>query len=269
MTQKTQPKEEVEKKDLPENKEKREEKSREQEDLKTLEKKPKEDSQEKTSEKEEIKKTPKPRFTTRLERRGRKYREVASLIDKKRVYEIDEAIELLKKTNYVKFDPTVEFHTKVLIEGFRTTVILPHGSGKEKRIAIFAGPLVKEKIAEIERGKIDFDIAIATPEAMRELAKVAKILGPRGLMPSPKSGTVSDNPEEVAKEFQKGKIELRADKGGAIHQAIGKLSWPSEKLKENLLALFSVLPHNKLGRLWLTTTMGPSIRIAKPERSTK
>ena len=222
---------------------------------------------------------------------GKKYTEAAKLVDSKKVYSIEEAAELVKKTSTAKFDATVEVHVGLGIDAkksdqsVRGTVSLPHGSGKVKKVMAFvssgkekeakdAGADIiggEESINEIAKtGKFDFDIAVATPDMMPKLAKVAKILGPKGLMPNPKTETVSTNVTKMISELKKGKIAFKNDDGAIVHTVIGKVSFDAAKLKENYEALMEALkkvkPSNSKGIFIkyaiVASTMGPGIRVA-------
>ena len=186
--------------------------------------------------------------------RSKKYQELVKQIDKNKKYPVDEAISLAKETSKVKFDATLELHVRLGIDtkkgeqAVRGSAILPHGSGKTKKVAVFSqdektaeaagADLVGNEtlIKEIKSsGKIGFDIAIATPDMMKNLSGIAKILGPRGLMPSPKAGTVVADKDmaKTVEEIKKGKVTFKNDDSGNLHQAIGKISWEDSKLKEN------------------------------------
>lgn len=196
--------------------------------------------------------------------RSKKYKEVKSLIDRKNIYPFEEAIELVKKTNLTKFDGNVELHLRILSktgkpEAQRGTLKYPHSTGRKIDVII----LDDKKIEEIEKTKkIDFDIALATPTMMPRVAKLAKILGPKGKMPNPKSGTVTDNPEKTKKELEEGMTEYKTDSYGIIHQVIGKVSGEPKKLEENFRVLLAVLPKEKIVSAYLCATMGPSIKVA-------
>jgi large subunit ribosomal protein L1 len=204
-------------------------------------------------------------------------------------YSYDSAIALLKDFPPVKFIESVEAHISLNIDPkysdqqLRTTVILPKGTGKKVRIAVLANDeqhnLAKEAgaeivgsdslIDEINQGNLDFDLLIATPELMPKIAKLGRVLGPKGLMPSPKAGTVSTDLEQTINEFKKGKLEYRADKAGIVHLSFGKIDFSQEDLIENLKAVYSSIEQNKpsgvKGRYFKTfyicSTMSPSIRI--------
>jgi large subunit ribosomal protein L1 len=190
--------------------------------------------------------------------RGKKYTAALKFIELSKAYSVEEAVALLEKTNFVKFDPTVEIHFHLGInptkadQMVRMGMTLPHGTGKTVKIAAFsdagdekaligAGALIAggdDLISGIEAGStpINFDIAIATPAMMRKMGKIAKVLGPKGLMPNPKSGTVGDDLLAIIQELKGGKFEVKNDKQGDIHGMIGKLSFGAKKLTENLQA---------------------------------
>ena len=212
-------------------------------------------------------------------------------VDPKKVYALDEAIALVKETSGVKFDAAVEVHARLGIDPkkgeqqVRAMVVLPHGTGKTKTIAAYVGPndekAAKEAGADFVYGepdikklketeKIEFDIAVATPEMMPKLAAVAKLLGPKGLMPNPKSGTVDKDVSKMITELKGGKAVFKNDDTGNIHQVIGKVSFDAQKLAENLRAFLDALKKAKpssakgiyIRSLHLTSSMGPSIRFA-------
>lgn len=222
---------------------------------------------------------------------GKKYNESKKLIDPKKLYSPEEALELAKKTSTVKFDPSVELHLKLGIDPtkgeqvVRVTLTLPHGTGKTKKIAAFVSP-GKEKealeagadiaggeelIAEMAKTqKINFEVAVATPEMMPKLAKIAKILGPKGLMPNPKTETVNANVKKMIEELKRGKLTLKNDDGGNIHATLGKLSSPTSVILENLQVLLEAVKRAKpatakgvyLQNAVLVTSMGPAIHIS-------
>ena len=222
---------------------------------------------------------------------GKKYLEAKKLIDKTKKYSISEAIELAKKVAYTKFDPTLEVHIqtnanpKYNDQQVRGTVVLPHGTGKSVKVAAFvsddkieeakkAGADIAgnaELLQKIENGEIDFDVLVTTPEMMRDLAKVARILGPKGLMPSPKAGTVTPKLADTISEIKKGRVEFKLDKGGVIHVGIGKLrSFDNKQLEENLQALIDAVKAAKpsgvkgqlIKKVHIAPTMGPGIQVA-------
>lgn len=220
---------------------------------------------------------------------GKKYREVRNLVDNKKVYTLEEAMEILLKTSVSKFDASCELHVNLSIDPkhadqmVRSTVSLPHGTGKDVRVIAFveedqvkksleAGALkagAQELMDEIEKGFLGFDVAIATPDVMKQLGKLARILGPKGLMPNPKSGTVTNEVVETIKNVKKGQIEFKNDKQGIVHTIFGKVSFGQEKLLENantlIKALIEAKPSGVKGTYvktaFMTTTMGPSLQI--------
>ncbi|MCC7356121.1 MAG: 50S ribosomal protein L1 [Candidatus Doudnabacteria bacterium] len=212
------------------------------------------------------------------------------LIDKEKVYSIEEALDLVKKTANTKFVGSVEVHVRTNIDAKKTdqavrgTVTLPHGTGKVKRIAAFvtegkeadakaAGATIaggEELIKQIkETEKTDFDVAVAEPAMMPKLATIAKILGTRGLMPNPKTGTVSENIAQAIKEITGGKVNFKNDDSANIHQIIGKTSFEATQLAENFKAFMDTLQQSKpttvkktfIGNITINATMGPSIRV--------
>jgi large subunit ribosomal protein L1 len=234
-------------------------------------------------------KAPRRQMPNPIHQHGKKYRKAAELIDKDKAYALTEALELAKQTAVTKFDSSVELHINLGVDPrqadqmVRASVTLPHGTGKTIRIAVFAdGDIAKaakdagadrvgsaDLLADIEAGKLDFDLLIAPPAGMAALGKVAKILGPRGLMPNPKSGTVTPNVAEAVKAAKAGKVEFRIDKQAIIHQAIGKASFSAVDLEDNattlLKAILQVKPSSAKGTyvrgLAVTTSMGPGIKL--------
>jgi len=223
--------------------------------------------------------------------RSKRYLELTKKIDPTQSYPIAEAVKLAKETANTKFDSTVEVHLRLGIDPkrgeqqIRGTVVLPHGIGKSKKIAVFAeGDKLKEAkdsgadivggqelIDEIKStGKCDFEVAVTTPDMMKNLAVIAKILGPRGLMPSPKNETITTNIKKTVSELKKGKIAFKNDDTSNVHQVIGKISFEDAKLVENFQALIDALnklkPESSKGTFFknvtLTTTMGPGIKVA-------
>jgi large subunit ribosomal protein L1 len=213
-----------------------------------------------------VKKTNKtPKKAEAKSRRSPKHLKASEQIEKGKLYNISEAIELIKKASYSKFDGSMELHLKLTkkkskgsTESSRGVFHLPHGTGKTKKIVI----LDEAKIEEIAKTKkIDFDIAIATPELMPKVGKIAKILGPQGKMPDPKSGTVTADPKKAIAEIESGKIEYRIDSSNNIHQIVGKCSWESTKIEENIKAILASFPTSKIAACYLTATMAPSAMI--------
>jgi len=186
------------------------------------------------------------------------YQTVAKMVDKKKVYSLSEALELLPKLKLSKFDETVELHLNTAEAGISGILNLPHGTGKKIRIAIADENLIKE----IEKGQINFDILIAEPSMMPKLARSARVLGPRGLMPNPKNGTISANPEQTAKKFEAGEIRFKTEaKTPIIHLSVGKLSFGGKKLLENIKTVFAAIPAGKIKSAALKSTMSPGIKI--------
>ena len=224
-----------------------------------------------------------------MEKRGKRYQAVEKLIDKEKVYDLPQAVELLKKTANAKFDETVNmvFHLRVdskqADQQVRGIINLPHGTGKTVRIVAFAkGDNVdkvkqagadfvgdKDLMDKISKGWLDFDVVVATPDMMKEISKLGKILGPRGLMPNPKSGTVALDIAGAVAEIKAGKVEYRLDKGANLHMVVGKVSFSKEQLSDNILTVAKEIIHSKpasckgqyVRNLAISSTMGPSIRL--------
>ncbi len=237
-------------------------------------------------------KAPKRQMPNPLHQHGKKYRKAAELIDIDKAYALTEALELAKQTSVTKFDSSVELHINLGVDPrqadqmVRASVTLPHGTGKTVRVAVYAdGDAAKaakdagadrvgtiDLLADIEAGKLDFDLLVAPPAGMAALGKVAKILGPRGLMPNPKSGTVTPNVAEAVKAAKAGKVEFRIDKQAIVHQAIGKASFSAANLEDNattlLKAILQAKPSAAKGTyvrgLAVTTSMGPGIKLDAP-----
>lgn len=224
-----------------------------------------------------------------IERRGKKYQAAAKLVEKGKVYGLKDAIALAIKTNTTKFDASLEAHVRLGVDprqadqNIRTTIVLPNGNGKTVRVAVFA-PLDEAKkalaagadIAEddaflkrLEKGEIDFDVLISTPAFMPKLGRFARLLGPKGLMPNPKAGTVTMDVEKAVKEAKAGKVEYRVDKQSIVHIGLGKVSFGEQKLLENATAFFDSLKAQKpasikgqyVKSVFVTTSMGPSIAV--------
>jgi len=219
--------------------------------------------------------------------RGKKYRAAAAKIDSNRIYSVAEAVKLLKENKIAKFDESVEIHVKTNIDPkkgeqqIRGTVVLPHGTGKTKRIAVVTSTQAEaakkagadivggEEIIEKLAKKINFDILVATPEMMPKLAKVAKILGPKGLMPNPKSETVTTKIAETVAALKKGKAAFKNDDTGNIHQVVGKVSFKEEQLQENIQIFLTTLEKSKpsglkgkfISGIAVCSTMGKGIKI--------
>lgn len=235
------------------------------------------------------KKGPRPVTRPKIERRGKNYRKLAEQLETGKAYSLTEALELAVKTNPAKFDASVEIHTVLGVDprqadqNVRATVSLPHGTGKTIRVAAFvpaddasaatkAGADVSgedEVIKLLDKEQLDFDILVATPQMMPKLGKYARLLGPRGLMPNPKSGTVATNVAAAVKEAKGGRVEYRVDKQAIVHLGIGKVSFGADKLAENAKAYFASLQSVKptsiksayIVSVHVATTMGPGIKV--------
>jgi len=208
------------------------------------------------------KKNSKKSVTKKLKIRSKRYKKIVEEFDKTKKYSLEEAMEWVKKTSYSKFDGSVELHLNIIRKKnrnpIRKMVDLPHGNGKKVNIVV----LDESKIAEIAKTKkINADIYIAKPELMPKIARIAKILAPKGKMPNPKSGTITANPEETIKELSSGKIEIKEDKDSIIHQTIGKVSWEQTKLIENTQKILSQVPRTQLISAHLSATMGPGVKV--------
>lgn len=222
-------------------------------------------------------------------KKGKKYVKAAGMVDVKKLYTVDEACELLKKTSTTKFDASCELHIKLGVDVkqadqlVRSTVPLPNGTGKEVRVIAFvsdnqvkeakeAGAIkagLDELIEDITKGWLDFDVAVASPDVMKNLGKVAKTLGTKGLMPNPKAGTVTPDISKTIAELKKGRVEFRTDKQGQMHNIFGKVSFTEAQLKENLKALLKAIVDTKpagakgtyIQSLSVATTMGPGVKL--------
>lgn len=224
-----------------------------------------------------------------MAKRGKKFTEAMKLVDNTKLYDAKEAIELAKKTSTTNFDATVEvafrlgIDTKKNDEQIRGAVVLPNGTGKTQRVLVFAkGDKLKEAeaagadyvgdadfINKIQQGWFEFDVIVATPDMMGEVGKIGRILGPKGLMPNPRTGTVTFEVAKAVEEIKAGKVEYRADKAGIVHAPIGKVSFEDDKLEENFLAVFDAIEKARpaaakgtyMRSLHVTTTMGPALKI--------
>ncbi len=240
-------------------------------------------------EEETRKKGPAPKVRSRLERRGKNYRKVAEHIDATKAYALKDALDLAVKTNPVKFDASVEVHVRLGVDprqadqNIRSTVVLPNGSGKTVRVAVFApegdhaaatkagADIVGDDtfIKQLDKEELNFDVLVATPQYMPKLGKYARLLGPRGLMPNPKSGTVATDVAKAVTEAKAGKVEYRVDKQAIVHLSIGKVSFGADKLEQNARAFFDSLQSQKPTSLKtsyvkstsVSTTMGPGIKV--------
>ena len=242
-----------------------------------------------TPEAQANKQGPAPKTRPRIERRGKAYRKAAEQLEVGKAYTLEEALKLAGKTSVGTFDATVELHVNLGVDprqadqNIRATVALPHGTGKKLRIAVFApadqhasatkagADYVGEEdfLQKLDKEELDFDILISTPQLMAKLSKYARMLGPRGLMPNPKSGTVTTNIAKAIAEAKAGRVEYRIDKQGIVHQGIGKVSFKSDQLFENAKAVMDSIrtarPANIKGtyikNVTVTTTMGPGITV--------
>ena len=219
-------------------------------------------------------------------KRGKKYLEVAKKVDSTKLYSLEEASKLVKETSYTKFDSTVELHIKLLLkksQSVRDTVVLPNQFSAEKRVLVFArGEKAQEAldagamyvgdddlIEKIKSGWMDFDIAVATPDMMKDVGRLGPILGRRGLMPNPKTQTVTMDIKGALAELKKGRTEFRSDKTGVVHMAIGKVSMPFEKIAENAEAAIKEVVRRKpsdakgdfVQSVSFASTMGPGISL--------
>ncbi len=216
---------------------------------------------------------------------GKLYKKAKENIEQK-AYNIKDAISLIKKISYAKFDETLEVSFNLKLEkkhSIRSTILLPHSFGKTKKILVFAkGQKAEEALAagadyagdeeyieKIKNGWLDFDACIATPDMMKDIGKIAKILGPKGMMPNPKTGTVTDNIAQAVKEIKQGKLEYKVDKAGVVHSIFGKKSMTEDQIYENFYHLYqdilkkrpSDLKGNYILSVYISSTMSPSIRV--------
>ena len=230
-----------------------------------------------------------------MSKRGKKYVDVAKKLDRAAAYELADAIRFLKGNRIAKFDPTAELALRLGVDAaksdqmVRGTVSLPHGTGKEVRVAVFArGPQAdaareagatevgfEELIKKVQDGWTDFDVAVATPEAMKEVRKLGKVLGPRGLMPNPKTGTVTEDTGSAVKQFQAGRVEFKMDRHGNVMVPFGKLSFEEQALVENCTAILDAVraarPSTAKGafirRCTVSSSMGPGLHVAVREQA--
>ena len=238
------------------------------------------------------KQTAKP-TRSRLERRGKGYRKSAEQIDSTKSYSLKEGLTLATKTSHVKFDAGVELHVRLGVDprhadqNLRDTIVLPAGTGKTVRVAVLAdvddaakataaGADIAgsdEFLAQLDKGVINFDILVATPSMMPKLGKYARTLGPKGLMPNPKSGTVTTDVVKAVNEAKAGRVEYRVDSTGIVHVGVGKVSFGADKLEQNARAILNSVKANKpasvkgtyVKSIFVTTTMGPSIHVESSE----
>lgn len=224
-----------------------------------------------------------------MAKKGKKYLDAVKLVDRTKAYSATEAIELAKKTNFANFDATVEaafrlgIDVKKADQQIRGAVVLPNGTGKTQRVLVFAkGEKAKEAeaagadyvgdsdyINKIQQGWFEFDVIVATPDMMGEVGKLGRVLGPKGLMPNPKTGTVTFDVTRAVNEIKAGKVEYRADKAGIVHVPIGKVSFEDNKLGENLATIYETLMKAKpaaakgtyMKSVSVATTMGPGVKV--------
>lgn len=209
----------------------------------------------------------------KAKRRGKKYRRAASIVDKNKFYSLKEAVNLVKKTSFSNFNGTIEAHLNLLpkYKGEKFTPVFPHSIGKKTIILAFgkgareagADIIGDEAIIEkIAQGFRDFSVVLATPEWIKKLVKVAKFLGPKGLMPNPKDGTLTTDLKKAVEKFRKGEKAITAEKKAPLlHLGIGKVNWPAKKIEENLRALIQAVGLTKIKKLTICATMGPGIRV--------
>lgn len=229
-----------------------------------------------------------------MAKKGKRYQEAAKLVDREKTYDIAEAVKLIKETASAKFDESVDVAVRLGVDTrkndqqVRGAVVLPHGTGKTQRVLVFArGEKAKEAEAagadfvgeseyleKINQGWFDFDVIVATPDMMAEVGKLGRVLGPKGLMPNPKTGTVTFEVEKAVKEIKAGKVEYRAHKDGNVHVPIGKVSFDDQKLVENFETIVDTLVKAKpsaskgtyMKNIAVSSTMGPGIKVVAPTK---
>jgi len=225
-----------------------------------------EEKQEEKPEKEAKKDKKEYKKATVKKHKSASYQKVATLIDKSKTYKLADALPLLEKLKRAKFDETVELHINTIEKGISGSLTLPHGTGKSTKVIIANATTdpkgVEDLVKAIEGGKIDFDVLIATPDSMPKLARVARVLGPRGLMPNPKNGTVTPKPDEVAKKFEGGQFNFKTEaKFPILHLSVGKLSFGDEKLSDNIKTAVKAVKTKNIKSMTLKSTMSPGIKI--------
>lgn len=187
-----------------------------------------------------------------------KYTQLSTKVDASKIYSVKEGLELLKDLQRGKFDETVELHINTTNPGIAGSVTLPHGTGKQTRVAIVDDKL----LADIEKGIIEFDILLSAPQYMPKLAKVARVLGPKGLMPNPKNGTITEKPEEAAKKYAGGQFNFKTEsKNPLLHLSVGKMSFGTEKLAENINVMLEAVKKSNIVNVTLKSTMSPAIKV--------
>ncbi|MBM7646734.1 large subunit ribosomal protein L1 [Scopulibacillus daqui] len=229
-----------------------------------------------------------------MAKKGKRYQEAAKVIDRQKSYDINEAVKVVKEVASAKFDESIDVAVRLGVDTrkndqqVRGAVVLPHGTGKTQRVLVFAkGEKAKEAeaagadfvgdqeyINKINQGWFDFDVIVATPDMMAEVGKLGRVLGPKGLMPNPKTGTVTFEVEKAVKEIKAGKVEYRAHKDGNVHVPIGKVSFDDEKLVENYQTLIETLIKAKpaaakgtyIKNIAISSTMGPGIKVSAPTK---
>jgi len=223
-------------------------------------------------------------------KRGKKYKAIVEKIDKSKDYSVEEALKIIVEGKIAKFDESVEVHMDLNVDAkkgdqqIRGSITLPHGTGKTKRVGVITSTKADEAkkagadlvgdeslIEKIKKGEIEFDVLVATPEMMPKLAGVARVLGPKGLMPNPKTDTVTEKIAEIVEMLKKGKLDFKNDKTGGIHQSIGKVSFGEDKLKENFEAFIEAVSKAKpeavkgqlIKKIVVCSTMGPGVKVVK------
>ena len=190
--------------------------------------------------------------------KSERYTTTAAMVDRKKTYKLADAVELLKKFKKAKFDETIELHINTREKGISGQVSLPHGTGKVRKIKIADDAT----IAAIEKGVIDFDVLVATPAMMPKLARVAKVLGPRGLMPNPKSGTVTEKPEEAVEKLSAGQVNYKTEAAAPIiHMVIGKASFTDAQITENIMTVVKSISTAKIDNITIKLTMSPAVKL--------
>lgn len=226
----------------------------------------------------------------KIMKRGKKYKAIAEKINKEEGYSVEDAVKFVTANKVASFDESVEVHMALNIEAkkgdqqIRGSIVLPHGTGKTKKVGVITSAKAdeakkagadtiggEEMIEKIKKGEMDFDVLVATPEMMPKLAAVAKVLGPKGLMPNPKTDTVTEKVAQAVEMLKKGKVDFKNDKTGNIHQAVGKVSFGEEKLTENINAFIEAVEKSKpeavkgqlIKKIVVCSTMGPGLKIVK------